>query len=210
YVAHYGLIRPDPPAADVAERLRAETDEQITVALGEEAGELERRIYRGRLLDSLIHELNALRGVLGEPDRVEHVDLRETSISVLLDFGGLPVAIHWVLVMPGITRYRMEFAVISSERRLTLAFPSPYLRNVPALLQAEEGEPDTPGSRSSEEVTSFESSFKRELLAFHRAATTDYQPPTSGADSLRDIVLCQRIVEAFRTGRPIERPTELR
>jgi predicted dehydrogenase len=209
YVAHYGLIRAGQPPAEAVEQLAAETQAQVSLAIGEQATEFERRIYRARLLDSLIHELNALRGLLGEPDRVDHVDLRETSISLMLTFGGLPVAIHWVLVTPGITRYRMEFAMIACERRVTIGFPSPYLRNVPTLLQTEEGEADQPGSRVSDEIIAFESSFRRELVAFHRAATEGRQPPTSGQDSLRDVALCQSIVECFRSGRPVDRPSEL-
>lgn len=207
YVAHYPLVAGAPPPADVVERLRAETDEQIAAAIGARATDFERRIYRGRLLDSLIHELNALRGLFGEPDRLDYADLREDSLTVMLSFGSLPVAIHWVLLAPGITRYQMEFAVIAAERRLTLAFPSPYLRDAPTLLHVEEGEPGSPGSRSTAEITAFESSFKRELVAFHEAVTTGTQPTTNGADSLPDVALCQAIIEAHRTGRPIDQPS---
>ncbi|HVM30890.1 MAG TPA: Gfo/Idh/MocA family oxidoreductase [Candidatus Limnocylindrales bacterium] len=210
YVAHYGLIRGGQPPTRAVERLAVETQQQVSLAIGEEASDFERRIYRARLLDSLIHELNALRGLLGEPDSVDHVDLRETSISVMLTFGGLPVAIHWVLLTPGITRYRMEFAMIACERRVSIGFPSPYLRNVPTLLQTEEGEADKPGSRASDEIITFESSFSRELVAFHEAATEGRQPPTTGWDSLRDVALCQAIVECFRSRRPIQQPSELR
>ncbi|CAN5715848.1 Gfo/Idh/MocA family oxidoreductase [soil metagenome] len=208
YVSHYGLIPSRPPPAEAAQRLAAEADEQVTAALGAAATDLERRIYRARLLDSLIHELNVLRGLLGEPDRIDYADLRETSLSVMLTFGELPVAIHWVLVTPGITRYRMEFAMIACERRVTLGFPSPYLRNVPTLLQTEEGDADSPNSRSTDEITGFDSSFRRELVAFHEAATSGTAPPTSGADALRDVALCAAIVESFRTRRPVERPSE--
>jgi predicted dehydrogenase len=210
YVAHYGLIRGGQPPAELVERLAIETQEQVSRAIGEEASEFERRIYRARLLDSLIHELNALRGLLGEPDRVDHVDLRETSISVMLTFGGLPVAIHWVLLTPGITRYRMEFAMIACERRVSIGFPSPYLRNVPTLLQTEEGEADKPGSRATDEIIAFESSFRRELVAFHQAATQGLTPPTGGHDSLRDVALCQSIIQCFRTGRPVDSPSDPR
>jgi predicted dehydrogenase len=210
YVAHFPLVRPGAPPTAIAERLREETDAQVSAAIGTDATEFERRIYRSRLLDSLIHELNALRGLFGEPDRLDYADLREGSLTVMLSFGSLPVAIHWVLLAPGITRYQMEFAIIAPERRLTLAFPSPYLRNVPALLRIEEGEPDSPGSREIDEITAFEHSFKRELVAFHDAVVTGKRPTTSGADSLPDVALCQAIIEANRTGSPIDKPSKPR
>ena len=45
------------------------------------------------LLDTLVHELNTVRGVLGEPDRLDYVSLAEDTVTVLLRFGELPVAI---------------------------------------------------------------------------------------------------------------------
>ena len=62
-------------------------------------------------------------------------------------------------------------------------------------------------SRVSEEITSYESSFKRELVAFHEAVTAGTVPATPGADGLRDIALCQSIVESFRSRAPIEKPS---
>ena len=56
------------------------------------------------LLDTLVHELNTVRGLLGEPDRLDYVSLAEHTVTVMLRFGGLPVAIHWI-DLPGIARY---------------------------------------------------------------------------------------------------------
>ena len=57
----------------------------------------------------------------------------------MLRFGDLPVAIHWI-DLPGIARYEMEFALYAPDRRVTLSFPSPFLRNEPAVLEIEGGE----------------------------------------------------------------------
>jgi len=48
------------------------------------------------------------------------------------------VAIHWI-DLPGIARYGMEFALYAPDRRLRVTFPSPFLRNEPALLEIESG-----------------------------------------------------------------------
>ena len=37
-----------------------------------------------------------MRGLLGEPDRLDYVDLRKDGLTVMLRFGDLPVAIHWI------------------------------------------------------------------------------------------------------------------
>ena len=52
----------------------------------------------------------------------------------MLRFGELPVALHWI-DLPGISRYEMEFACYAPDRRVRLAFPSPFLRNEPAVLE---------------------------------------------------------------------------
>ena len=207
YVGHYPLAPAERPSEAVLERIRAEGAASVTAAIGD-ADPPVRWAYQWVLLDTLVHELNAVRGLLGEPDRLDYVDLREGSVTVMLRFGSVPVAIHWI-DLPGIARYRMEFALYAPERRITLEFPSPFLRSAPALLEIETGEPGTPLSRTSEEITSYESGFKRELIAFHDAVVNGTKPPTSGADAARDIALCEAIVECHRTGRPIEHPTRM-
>ena len=205
YVTHYPLTPVVRPPDALLERLRAESEASITGAIGDVEPAL-RRIYQAVLLDTLVHELNGVRGVLGEPDWLDYADLRQDSLTVMLRFGRLPVAIHWI-DLPGIARYKMEFAAYGPDRRLTLTFPSPFLRSEPTLLYVEDGEPGTARSRVSEEITSYESSFKRELVAFHEAVTVGTVPATPGTDGLRDIALCQSIVESFRSRAPIEKPS---
>jgi predicted dehydrogenase len=207
YVAHYPLAPISrPPEVDL-ERLRAETAASITAAIGD-ADEFLRRTYHGVLLDTLVHELNAVRGLLGEPDRLDYVDLRESSLTAMLRFGSLPVAIHWI-DLPGIARYKMEFALYAPDRRVTLSFPSPFLRNEPAILEVEAGEAGTAQSLVSHEITSYESGFKRELIAFHDCVMNGTRLVTSGADAMRDLALCQAMIESYRTGRPVDQPTRM-
>ncbi len=208
YIEHYPLLPAARPPADVAGLLQAETDASITAALGDQAGEFERRTYHMVLLDTLVHELNTVRGLLGEPDRLDYVDLREHSLTAMLRFGDLPVAIHWI-DLPGIARYQMEFALYAPDARVRLAFPSPFLRSEPSLLETEGGDPGTARSWRTEETVSYESAFKRELIAFHDSVVNGTEPLTSGLDGLRDIALCQAIIESHREGRPVDRPTSV-
>jgi predicted dehydrogenase len=205
YVTHYPLSPVRRPPEAVLDRLRAESEASITAAIGD-ASPVLRRIYQSVLLDTLVHELNAVRGLLGEPDRLDYVDLRETTVSVMLRFGDLPVAIHWI-DLPGIARYEMEFAVYSPDRRISLSFPSPFLRSAPTLISIEAGEPGTARSSASEEITSYESSFNGELVAFHESILRGAPVATPGRDALRDIALCQSIIECAVTGRPVDHPT---
>jgi predicted dehydrogenase len=207
YVQHYPLLPPVAAAESVLDRLRAETEASIRSAIGD-ADEFERRTYHFVLLDTLVHELNTVRGLLGEPDRLDYVDLAEHSLHAMLRFGDVRVAINWV-DLPGIARYQMEFALYGPDRRVTLAFPSPYLRSEPTILQIEGGDPGSARSWRSEEITSYESAFKGELVAFHDCVVKGDRPVTSGLDGMRDIALCQAIIESHRTGRPVDHPTRI-
>jgi peptide/nickel transport system permease protein len=84
YVGHYPLL--PPPAAlpaGLAGRLRAEHDASVASALGADATEFERRIYQPVLLDTMVHEFNTVRGLLGEPDRLDYVDVRDDSVTAM-------------------------------------------------------------------------------------------------------------------------------
>jgi predicted dehydrogenase len=209
YIGHYPLLPRVPLPAEAAARLRADSDERIRAALGgdREATKLERQVYEMVLLDTLVHELNTVRGLLGEPTRLEYASLAMDQVTVMLRFGNLPVAIHWI-DLPGIARYGMEFALYAPERRLRLTFPSPFLRNEPAVLEIESGAGGSGRSWRTEEIVGYESGFKRELEAFHDCIVTGTAPVTSGSDGLRDIALCQAIIDCHHRGAPVEDPAE--
>jgi predicted dehydrogenase len=206
YIAHYPLLPRIPLPAQVAEDLRQDSDERVRAAVGQGATELERQVYAMVLLDTLVHELNTVRGLLGEPTRLDYASLALDHVTVMLRFGDLPVAIHWI-DLPGIARYGMEFALYAPDRRLRLTFPSPFLRNEPAVLEIEGGTGSTGRSWRTEEITGYESGFKNELVAFHDSIVTGRPPLTSGTDGLRDITLCQAIIDSHHRGAPVEHPT---
>ncbi len=208
YLGHHPLLPPARPPAGVLAELSAQADAAVTAAIGPEAG-LRRYVYREVLLDTLVHEINSVRGVLGDPDWLDYADLSEQSVTVLLRYGALRVAIHWI-DLPGLVRYQMEFALYAPERRITLTFPSPYLRNEPSTLVTEGGEAGSARSWRNEEIIGYESGFRRELEAFHASATGGGAPPTSGRDGLADIAICQAIIDCHRTGRPVRWPAQFR
>ncbi len=207
YVDHLPLLPREPPPAGLVRRFREDSDARVLAAIGE-ASELERAVYETVLLDTLVHELNTIRGVLGEPDRIDYVNLHADTVTVMFRFGALPVALHWI-GLPGISRYEMEFAVYAPDRRLRLAFPSPFLRNEPAVVEIEGGDAGSARSWRTEEVVSYESGFKRELAAFHECAVSGAVPVTSGLDGLRDIALCQAIIECHRRRAPVAEPSSV-
>src|SRR5207245_10764314 len=160
-----------PLPKDLAESLAEDGDARITAALPD-ADPLSRWAYRNVLLDSLVHEINAMRGVMGEPDRLEFADIRETGLTAIFKYGAAQCILAWV-DLPAIARYSMEFAFHSPERRLTLSFPSSFLRSMPTLLVSEDGEEKSPRSSRTEEIKSFRWSFKEVLGHVHECVTVD-------------------------------------
>jgi predicted dehydrogenase len=159
------------------------------------------------LLDTLVHEINTVRGLLGEPAQLEHASLAMDCVMLRLRFGDLRVVIDWV-DLPGIARYGMEFAAYAPDRRLSLTFPSPFLRNAPATLAIEAGVPGSGRAWRTEETVSYESGFKLELEAFYDSVITGIPPATSGTDGLRDITLCQSIIDCYHRGAPVDDPAD--
>ena len=206
YVKHYNLHRGAPMAPDVAEGFAKDNSARITAAIGD-ADPLSRWAYHLVLLDSLVHEFNAMRGVLGEPDRLDFADIRETGLTTIFTYGETQCVLTWV-DLPGIARYQMEFALYSPDRRLTLSFPSPFLRSAPTILSSEGGTPPSSRSWRTDEITSFEESFKQELIHFHECATSGRTPTTSAADSIHDIALCEAVVHVHRNRTPRDHPSE--
>jgi predicted dehydrogenase len=168
------------------------------------------KVYRSILLDSMIHELNALRGLLGEPDALVFADIwgEGQGVMATLRFGEAECVLSWV-DLPGIARYEQELSFYGVDERARLVFPSPFLRSMPTRLVLEGGTAGTSSSWRTEHTASYEEAFKRELLELHAAITEDREPRTPGTDGVRDVALCLAIAHTAADGRPRPRPTEL-
>jgi predicted dehydrogenase len=191
YVAHYPLLTGAPLAEDLLAELASADEQAVDTALGD-ADDQTRWCYRWILLDNLVHELNALRGLLGEPTEVRSADLSPHCVSVNMRFGGTDCHLSWV-DLPGIARYEQEFAFYAPDQRLTLALPSPFLRSMPSRLIVEGGEPGTAHAWAREEIVSFEEAFKRELIELSDCIVNGGEARTSGQDALGDLLVCEAI-----------------
>jgi predicted dehydrogenase len=205
YVKQYPLISASDIPAEMVSRLRNDNRERLTAAVGS-VDDVSIRAYHLILLDSMVHEFNTIRGIMGEPDVLEFADVTSNCVTVVLRFGETKCVVTWV-DLPGIARYEMEFAFYSPSRRMTLSFPSPFVRNLPTVLSLEGGEDGGTRAWETREVTSYQESFKEELVAFHRCVITGEQPLTSGADALRDVALCEAVISVHTGRAPRPHPT---
>lgn len=207
YVEHYPLARGviDP---DLAAELRADDERRVTAAIGTDDPVL-RRLYRAVLLDSMVHELNALRGLLGEPDDLRFADVwgGPDGVTVTMRFGDAEAVCSWI-DLPGIAAFEQELAFYAPDSRASLVFPSPFLRSMPTRLMLDGGKVGTPAAFRTERIVGFDEAFKRELREFHACITEEREPRTPGTDAVRDIALSQAII-AFLLGRGMQqRPAE--
>jgi predicted dehydrogenase len=208
YVAHYPLARGGLDPALLAE-LIADDEERVTAAIGID-DPVVRRAYRVVLLDSMVHELNAVRALLGEPTelRFVHVWGDAAGLTAAFAFASVECVFTWV-DLPGIARYEQNFSFYAPDERATLSFPSPFLRSMPTQLVLEGGEPRTGSSWRTVQTLSYEEAFKRELQEFHACIVDDREPRTPGRDALRDVALCQSIIRSLVEGRPVSSPSLL-
>jgi predicted dehydrogenase len=197
YVAHLPLGHGAPDVdAELLASLAAADGLLVEEALPG-ADELTQRVYRAILLDSMIHELNGVRGLLGEPTALHFARFSPDgrSVTTALSFGGVECAAVWI-DLPGIARYQQDWAFYGPDERASLRFPSPFLRNEPTQLVVEGGELGTAHAWETVQTVSYDEAFKRELVEFHAAVSEGRPARTDGTDGLRDVVLCQSIARA--------------
>lgn len=156
------------------------------------------RVASSMLFLSLIHDLNALRGILGEPEEVvsAHAWNGGTAQTSLTRFpGGVHVSLSWIYVA-GLKHYDERLLFVGPRRRVELRFPSPYLRNAPTPLTVER--PGRDGALVVEQHTvSYEEAFRDELLHFHECVVSGREPRTGGAEAVGDARWIEAIARAF-------------
>jgi predicted dehydrogenase len=202
YVAHYRFGPREPLPADVIAGLEAAADRDVAEALGDVDAET-RWCYRFILLDNLVHELNVLRGILGDPVRIASADLSRRVASVNLEFAEAPCHLSWV-DLPGIASYRQEFAFYGPDRRVTFRLPSPFLRSAPSEIEIEDGAPGTARASRTVEILGYDEAFKRELVDLADCIHGGRTPRTTGAEALGDLAVAAAIARAHVTRGPVE------
>jgi predicted dehydrogenase len=157
------------------------------------------------LFQSLVHDTNALRGMLGEPEEVLSAHawrggLAQTSLTRFP--GNVRVLLTWVS-LPGLKHYEERMLFASPEKRVTLTFPSPYLRHLPTPLVVERT--DGADHVAEHRTVSYEEAFRAELHAFRRCVREGQKPETSIEDALGDARWIQAIARALAPP-PARRP----
>src|SRR3954447_11326337 len=207
YALHHRRPGPQALEPELLARLVSDDERRLQAALDSEDPFLV-RAYRAVLLDSMVHELNGVRGLLGEPTALHAARIwgEPSGVTVTASFGAVEAVFAWI-DLPGIARYAQDWSFYGPDRRATLEFPSPLLRNEPTRLVLEDGEPGGVASHRNERIVSYKEACKRELDEFAAAIAEGREPRTGGEDALRDVARCRSIVLAHATGGPIQWPS---
>jgi hypothetical protein len=206
FSAHQGFQRfSDVPASLIADN-KARLREQVERATGVKADEVVIRGYADSLSSSLIHDLNAVLGLLSH---MGIDDVRPVSGSLFAGGQGTAATLalngHQAIcqishvVVPKLADYQERISLFFDDRRFELIFPSPYLNHFQTRLIAYRSE----GMRLSttEHRNGFEEAFVRELIGFWESIVNGAPVRNPAEDARADIGLIQRIAKLALAGR---------
>jgi predicted dehydrogenase len=199
---HHDIRRVRDVPADVVARLVAEEDALIKEAIGEFTPRA-RYAFAEALLSTLVHDVNALRGLLGDPAEVVATEFwagSESLVSLLRYPQGYRVLVS-LQYLWDLADYREEIALYAPAARLRLCFPSPFFRNepTPVVVAGMDGE----AAWERRVVVSHREAFKEELVHFAECVRDGRRPLTSVEDGRADVDWLHRMWAA-RTPRSVE------
>lgn len=199
YIDIHGVRRFDDVPADVLARERAAYEAVLDEAVGD-IGDALRFVYYDVFLGSMVHDVNALRALVGEPEEVLFTEVwpadstTPSVTTVLRHPGDLRTTYTWTYLSE-LRDYVEELAVMAPGGRVRIQFPSPFLKHWPTPVVSQrmiEG-----AMVESRVQASYAEAFREELCAFHDCVTGGGPPLTDVADARADIALLQRMLAAF-------------
>ena len=198
YFAHHRIKRFNDVPREKIRDLESEWDRLAVEAIGMVSPRL-RLLYQEVFLGSMVHDINALQGVLGPPDQVLFTTIwpddvtYPTITSVLAYAGGPRVVLTWSYLTE-LRDYFEELAFLGEDSRVRIQFPSPFLKHFPTAVEVQGMEN---GAECRKRVNvSYAEAFKEELLYFHDCLNKGLEPRTGGSEARKDITVLQQIVAA--------------
>ncbi|PYM92207.1 MAG: hypothetical protein DME04_16565 [Candidatus Rokuibacteriota bacterium] len=196
-IGHHDLRRFADVPDEAAARLRGEQDRLIHEAIGD-CTPLERRVFAGNLLSTLVHDINLLRGLSGDPSEVLFTDVWAAGGSLVTCLrypSGVraTISLHY---LPDLAHYEETVMFLGRGDRVRLVFPSPYFRNMPTAVVVEGMEDG--GAFERRVTASMKEAFKEELVHFAECVGSGLTPETPPAQARGDVALLHRIFHALK------------
>ncbi len=185
--------RQEAQAADLKEGLDATVRPGATV---------DERAAALMLWQSLIHDINALRGALGEPEKVLSSSVWNEGLAQhsLTQFPrGVRVSMSWVS-LPGVKHYEERLRFVSPNLRATLVFPSPYIRHAPTKLEVERMDGET--LVVEDRVVSYDEAFRAEVHHFRESVLSGKAPAITVDEAVKDARWIEAIGRSYTAAVP--------
>lgn len=195
YMQHHGIVRFDDIPAEVLTPLLRADDASTLQAVGNVTPIL-REIYANVLLGSMVHDVNALRGLVGEPQAVSFTQLwppdeRDVCITTVLEYPNNARVIFTWAYLAELRDYFEEIAVMASTNRIRIQFPSPFLRHFPTPVVVQGTEDGAEYTKRV--IVSYDEAFQQELIAFHDCIVNNTPSPSNGESARKDIEILLKI-----------------
>jgi len=190
----YDQVKNDDLPESVLKQLENTGAEKMLQAIGPERKELVTAY--STLLYLLIHDSILLQDTYGKPTEIAYADVYNDTILAVLKFGD---NIRCVLE-GGLLLARREwdetFEVFGNNKRLSVEFPFPYVKNVQTLVRInEQDDGDIKANVDKTIYASYDEAFKREWRHFYDCVVNDKTPITSSAKGRHDIALMIDIIK---------------
>jgi len=194
---HHDIRRFADVPADARAHLRAEQDALIREVIGEFTP-LERRVFAENLLSTLVHDINLLRGLSGDPVEVLFTDVWAGGDSMVtcLRYGSGVRAVISLHYLWDLAHYEETVAYFAKAARVRLVFPSPFFRNMPTAVFVEGMEDGKPFEKRV--IVSSKEAFKEELLHFAECVQKAMKPVSTPEEAKGDVALLHRIFKGIR------------
>lgn len=201
FLQHHRLLRGGDLPSEQIDSLIAQSRRLAREAIGD-APDWMLDCYHDVLLGSVVHDLNATRHLVGEPVEVLSAQIWAggQAVSTDLRFAGGFIGHYAWCFLNDLRHYVEEVGIYGEAQRVTLQFPSPYLRNcpTPVIVEQMDGEANT----CNHVLVNYEEAFEQELVHFHECVATAKAPISPVADGLRDVVILQAVAKAACSGKP--------
>ena len=199
YIDIHWVSRFDDVPPDLARRTRRAQEDLLDEAVGN-IPEALRFVYFDVFLGAMVHDINALRALVGPPEEVLFADVwpegstTPSVTTVLRHRGDVRTTYTWSY-LAHVRDYFEEIAVLSPTERVRIQFPSPFLKHWPTPVVVQRME--STALVESRIQVSYDEAFCEELCAFHDCIVNDKQPLTDVADARADVAVLQQILATF-------------
>lgn len=180
----YDLVR-----ADLDEEFLEESGRERQAQLAEAIGTDDETLTHayGYHLESICHDINALRGLFGSITQFDYVDVfndwKYATAQVRYENGAR------CMLQSGATErkwYDERIRVDAPDRSLSISFSNAFIRNTPSDVRVKQGRDEVEETRHT---PSYEEAFKRELEHFVACIQEGIEPRTPPAEATKDVEL---------------------